>query len=1158
MALSTSRQQFLAYETQPAEEINYGRKGGIFVSTCICVTFILLAVVLAALVGVIVYFMTYFKLSQNKTEPAFWDETEPFGNPTRPSPDLRLPAYVVPSFYRLKLHADIENSNFTGEVYITIRASKPVKEIVLHSKDLNISNDAILIEQIYESVETLHTKYKREINKENDMLPVDNVIGNETKIDQGMNNLTDAATSATTINGDIQVNAATTKNTPDTPALVFTRPPAPVDTQVTHSTVRNIKIISIAHATGDRLVLRLASSLSPDVDYTLQLSFSGHISNALTGFYMSTYKNSQKQVRKLGVTQFEPTSARAAFPCFDEPAFKAMFEISIAHPQNVTVLSNMKASTHEPFLNKPDWQWTHFERSVNMSTYLVAYVLSDFQSVETSYLSKDNITKTIKIWARPELIGQTKYALNITPKLLSYYEDVFGLPYALDKIDLIAIPDFSSGAMENWGLVTFRETTLLFNETQGVPREKQNVAIDIAHELAHQWFGNLVTMRWWTDLWLNEGFATYIEYVGVDYIEPEWNMFESFIRDKMDLLRSDALKNTSPVSRRVIDASEISQKFDEISYNKGANLIRMLNHTISEELFHKGLLIYLNDWKYTNAEENDLWKAMAKATASDPSLNNLSVVEFMNTWTKQAGYPVVKVNRNYEKGIVELEQRLFTNAKDPYQKMIDQLWHIPLSYATLGRAASDWSTKPKTWLKERFHVINEHINETDALYINVDAIGYYRVNYDKRNWELLSAALKSNQIKSAVAKAQLIDDAFNLAKVAQLDYSYALGLTTCVADGEDSKIVWEMVLNNMGFLKHNLKATSGYMYFQDYMRSILKKQLQRLNYGLDKPKNDNEAFLIENLVMWECYMESPRCLDWARNEFNKWMNQSDFNDNPIPSYLRGVVCHVALKYGARREFDFLWDVFERADDPAVRSLAATCLPAARQPALLAALLEKSITEIPKQYAVAVWSVEGPVGTRVAQQFVLNNFERVHGTFTEMDSFMLPTVLNGAFGSIADEDDLDKLKAFAVKYKEKLVPMSQTLQKLIDAATLRINWIKRYAADINQWFQGYGTNSTSTIARSSQEITTEAAPTNTNITIAPTTDTNITNAPTADTNITNAPTTDTNITGEPTTSTNVANTTSVQNDAPENGGANVTATDNSTSANVTNTTASQTT
>jgi hypothetical protein len=251
------------------------------------------------------FIISLFQLSQDK--PAdFWDETEPFGNPSQPSPDLRLPAYVVPSFYRLKLRTDLENSNFTGEVYITIRTNKPVKEIVLHAKDLNVSNDTKLTEQIYERVETLHTKTKREINTENETVPQENEIGNGTKPSLNKNETSDAViTTDASVTQENSTNSTTvslgnetiTESTVDTTVQTTAEPSQPADTQVTHSSVRNIKIISQAEATGDRLILRLASSLSPDVDYTLQLSFSGRISNSLTGFYKSTYVNAKQETK---------------------------------------------------------------------------------------------------------------------------------------------------------------------------------------------------------------------------------------------------------------------------------------------------------------------------------------------------------------------------------------------------------------------------------------------------------------------------------------------------------------------------------------------------------------------------------------------------------------------------------------------------------------------------------------------------------------------------------------------------------------------------------------------------------------------------------------------------------------------------------------------
>ncbi|XP_039749448.1 aminopeptidase N-like isoform X2 [Pararge aegeria] len=1033
------------------------------------------------------YFVTIETKYVSQQSDDFWNEAEPFRKSSKPSPDLRLPSIITPSFYRLKIKADLETSTFTGEVLITIRASKKTTEIILHSKNLSINENVTLTEQTYQNVPT--SKFKREINATDIVAttePTDSTVvnynGTVSTVSIPTSEVNNVTLENDTIIPTLPSNAETTATT-NVPVLETTMTSVK---EVTLSNVRDIKLKNMEFSTGDRLILHLETPLTPNVDYTLHMAFHGEILNTLTGFYKSTYKEDNVD-KQFGVTQFEPTSARAAFPCFDEPAFKAKFEISIAHRQNISVLSNMKIAAQEPIDSEPGWQWTHFDRSVQMSTYLVAYVLSDFKHLETSYISKDNVTKPIRVWARPSLIKNAKYALSIIPKILAFYEDVFGLPYALDKVDLVAIPDFSNGAMENWGLITFRETTLLYDEKEGVPRLKQHVAIDVAHELAHQWFGNLVTMKWWTDLWLNEGFATYIEYVGVNHITPEWNILESLTRDKMNLLKNDALKNTSPVSRQVVDASEISQKFDEISYNKGANLIRMLNHTISYELFRDALLLYLKKWKYQNAEENDLWDAMSEATKSDPSLKGLSVKEFMNSWTRQPGYPVVNVNRDYDTGYVTFQQELFRNSPE-LSKNKDLKWRIPISYTTMDVPTGNWSTKPKLWLNEKTLRPLLPVNQTQALYVNVDAIGYYRVNYDQRNWELLNAALESKTISSPITKAQLIDDAFNLAKAGRLNYSYALGLTTCVIDGEDSKIVWETLLDNIYYLMSNLRATSGYIYFQDYMKLLLKKQLEKVNYGLDKPKNDNEAFLIENLVVSECLVESSRCIKWTKDEFEKLIANPDSTD--LPNYLRSLVYNMAIKHGGRREFELLWDLYLNATEPNTQHTILSNLPATRVESLITLLLEKSLTDIPNQSASILWAVDPPVGTKIAQEFLMERFDQVYEKFTKIDTFMFPIVLNSAFGNIATNADLDKLKRFALQNKEKLMPMSQTLQKIIDSAVLRINWIKKYSAGINEWLKQY--------------VTENATHNHTNTTPAPTLTQNITINITPSTSPTSSP------------------------------------------------------
>src|SRR3989344_4623814 len=372
----------------------------------------------------------------------------------------------------------------------------------------------------------------------------------------------------------------------------------------------------------------LFPKLIPKGKLELTLVFKGILNDKMRGFYKSQYKIGET-VHHIATTQFEATDARRAFPCFDEPAQKAVFHVSLIVPHGKTAISNtLPASVAE---HESGFQIIKFHPTPKMSTYLLAFIVGDFEYIER----KSNRGVIVRVYTIPGKVHQAKFALGVTVRTLEFYEKYFDIPYPLDTLDMIAIPDFQSLAMENWGAITFREVGLLVDEQNTSTGSKELIAEVIAHELAHQWFGNLVTMEWWTHLWLNEGFASYIPYLVIEKLFPKWNIWERFTNDTQGIaLRLDALKTTHPIEVEVHHPDEIGEIFDAVSYSKGASIIRMLANYIGAENFRNGLRYYLKKHSYKNTETIHLWQAFEKVSKKP-------VARMMHNWTSKPGYPVV-------------------------------------------------------------------------------------------------------------------------------------------------------------------------------------------------------------------------------------------------------------------------------------------------------------------------------------------------------------------------------------------------------------------------------------------------------------------------------------------------------------------------------------
>lgn len=478
-----------------------------------------------------------------------------------------------------------------------------------------------------------------------------------------------------------------------------------------------------------------------------------------------------------------------------------------------------------------DYVWSVFEESVPMSTYLVAYSVNDFafklsepsKLVTNAPAAKEN-NVVFRTWARPEAIDQCNYASEVGPRVLSYYEDIFGIPFPLKKVDEIAIPDFSAGAMENWGLVTYRETALLFAPNVSSESNKERIASVIAHELAHQWFGNLVTMKWWTDLWLNEGFATYIASLGVHNLNPEWDSYnEESLDNILTTFRRDAQISSHPISQPILNTSQIGERFDSISYKKGSSVLRMLHLLLGQMSFFDSVKDYLLKHKYQNAEQDDLWQAFTdKAHLYNRISDSYDMKTIMDSWTLQTGYPIIKVKRDYQTGSVEISQQRFLENSTLSAEEYDKCWWVPLSYTTSSEM--DFSTTtPKNWLECDRNTgssvpikLDNVVGENDWIIFNIQLSGVYRVMYDRENWYLLNKTLNSEKHTSidVMNRALLIDDVIWLAWSGYHDYNVTFDILEYLTLERDY-LPWRSALDGLNSVNRLLKPfPSAYEYFK--------------------------------------------------------------------------------------------------------------------------------------------------------------------------------------------------------------------------------------------------------------------------------------------------------------------------------------------------------
>ena len=555
----------------------------------------------------------------------------------------------------------------------------------------------------------------------------------------------------------------------------------------------------------ERATLTLAREVAAG-DATVHARFAGVLNDKLTGFYRSTFVDAEGTTRTIGTTQFEATDARMAFPCWDEPDFKAVFEVTLVVAEDLLAISNAAEVDRTP--TGDGRVAVRFAETIPMSTYLVAFVVGPLVATEPVDV-RGTPLRVVHVPGKEHL---TAFALEVGQFCLQHFADWYDIPYPGDKCDLIALPDFAAGAMENLGAITFREAVLLIDPEEATQLELQRVADVVAHELAHMWFGDLVTMKWWNGLWLNEAFATFMELAAVDAFRPEWQRWVAFTTERAAAFAVDALESTRPIEYPVLSPHDADGMFDVLTYQKGGSVLRMLQQYLGEEGFRAGIRLYLRSREYGNAETTDLWDAIEEATGEP-------VRRIMDTWIFQGGHPVVSVDADGDQ--LRLEQRTFRYG--PHDDA--STWAVPV----LVRAGS---TTERTLLDDRTGSVRVG-DLGGGVVANAGGHGFYRVRYSP---ELLAALTPHIGSLEPVERALLVEDTWASVLAGDTEASTLLDLLEGYR-GEDDPAVWATISPALGALDRILDGDARGA-LQSYVRGLAGPALERFGWEPEADESD--------------------------------------------------------------------------------------------------------------------------------------------------------------------------------------------------------------------------------------------------------------------------------------------------------------------------------
>ncbi len=771
-------------------------------------------------------------------------------------------------------------------------------------------------------------------------------------------------------------------------------------------------------------------------EYTVEMTFEAPINRGMTGIYPCFFKDGTDE-KKLFATQFESHHAREAFPCVDEPEAKATFDLTLTTAEGIEVLSNTpikNQTTNSARLT------TTFERTPRMSTYLLAFVTGELNR-KTAHTKSGVEVSTWATVAQP--VSSLNFALDVAVKSIEYFEDYFGVPYPLAKSDHVALPDFSSGAMENWGLITYRERVLLAYDGDTGQSTKEQIALVVAHETSHQWFGNLVTMRWWNDLWLNESFANMMEYQCIDSFFPEWHVWDSFVAGEgLSAFRRDATYGVQAVRTDVHHPDEISSLFDpSIVYAKGGRLLYMLKNYIGDDAFRRGLTAYFNKHAYGNTTGDDLWAALSEASGKD-------VGAFMTPWLTRSGFPMLTVGQEYDgDNTLIISQQQFLD--DPTKADVTRVWPVPLfASATLQLRGEKQNEVEPTEIITSSQV-KYSLKQSAPVLLNTASRGHYLVRYTSESTLPFIREQIRTQTLSEADRLMALNAASMFARAGYDNFASALSLLSAY-ENETSEPVWDMMALIVGesrrFIDLDSTLETALKKLSDELAS---KQIARLGWN-EKPGESSADQKLRGLVIsLGLYAEDQTLVKHATDMFYAAKDDAI----KLPAELRGLIMVVPIRAGDDVAFEYLLDLHDATQNSDMKNDVADALTSTRSGERAERLLGRlKNADLIKPQDADRWLVSllrNRYTRSVAWQWMVDNWDWLEETYKHDKSYdYLPRYAASCVNTAEYQQKFDDL--FLSKIDQPLLKRNIELGR--EEIATRVAWLARDLASVQTYFK----------------------------------------------------------------------------------------------------------